>query len=183
MKQSNPQKLTPGTPAPNFSLLDQKGERHNLAEYRSVWILVYFFPKEAMDKCAENNCSIREDFDLFKTRRLSVMGISNVTVAENLEFSRRFNLPFRLLADTERRVIKQYGAAARAEGNKRERPRRLAVLITPQGEIAKTYRPAGFEAIGEEVMADVRRIPATENRRVAPGDMVVPSSNERRFRI
>ena len=111
--------LTTNTPAPDFSLLDHNAETQTLADYRGSWVLLYFYPKDDTPGCTKEACTIAEAYDVFQEEGIVVMGVSKDSVASHKKFREKYNLPFILLADTEKEVIEAYGAAKKPFGTKR----------------------------------------------------------------
>jgi thioredoxin-dependent peroxiredoxin len=176
--------LEPGSAAPNFTLSDQKGERHSLSEYRSEWVLLYFYSKEEAEACTEEECFIRDDFMKLRARRVNVMGVSPRSIQDNYAFAKKFGLSFRLLADIEKKVAKMYGVIEKRERNGKmaDSVGRIAILVSPRGKIEKVYR-GDSAAQADMILADLMQIPETQNRRVAPEDMKIPGIPDRRFSL
>jgi thioredoxin-dependent peroxiredoxin len=180
-----PKTLHPGDEAPNFSLVDQKGERHSLFEYRSEYVLVYFFGKADIAASTEENAPVPSDFKKIKARRVYVLGVSPASSDDHLEFARRFGITVRLLSDPDKKVMKLYGVipSGRGPGRIALPPIRTSYLVSPQGKIERIYEAKDDRSRGDEILKDLKDIPGTENRRTAPADMKIPGMAERRFRI
>src|SRR3989344_1569394 len=95
-------KLKVGTKAPEFSLPDQNGKQHSLADYRGKWILLYFYPKDDTTGCTKEACAIRDNFANFEAINAKVLGVSKDSVESHKNFAQKYNLPFTLLSDTEK---------------------------------------------------------------------------------
>lgn len=177
--------LAAGAAAPNFTLSDQKGERHSLSEYRSEWVLLYFLSREDMEACTAENCPAREHFEKFRQRRVNAMALTSGTMDENLSFAKAYNLSFRILADPEKKVGKLYGVIIRrmgSSGRERDSVSRTSFLISPQGQIEKVYLDANPRNHGDEVLKDLMEIPETMDRRFSIQNMKIPGQ-DRRFSI
>jgi peroxiredoxin Q/BCP len=103
-------KLGPGDPAPDFSLLDQQGERVKLADFRGRKVLVYFYPKADTPGCTRQACSIRDAREALADLGLAVMGLSPDPPERQLKFDAKYGLGFPLLGDRDHRVAQAYGA-------------------------------------------------------------------------
>ncbi len=140
--------ITQNDTAPDFSLFDQKGEMHSLSDYKGKWVLVYFYPKDFTSGCTTEACSIRDNWDEFKKKRVVVLGISKDSVESHRKFANKYMLPFTLLSDHDKKVLKQYGSW---QNNKTIR---MSYLINPEGEIAKVYPKVDPEKHAKQILED-----------------------------
>ena len=101
--------LKTGGKAPDFTLPDQDGKEHTLSSYQGKWVLVYFYPKDMTTGCTKEACAIRDTFPNFGKLNAHVFGISADSVLSHKKFADEYELPFPLLADTEKKVINAYG--------------------------------------------------------------------------
>lgn len=144
--------------APHFCLFDQNNTKHCLEDYRGQWVLVYFYPKDDTPGCTKEACAIRDSWSFFKDFNAVVLGISGDSVSSHKKFEQKYNLPFPLLADEGREVIKSFGTLGEKSmfgkafiGIKRE-----SFLINPEGLIVKHYTNVKPEIHAEEVLRDLR---------------------------
>lgn len=143
--------LETGIPAPDFSLLDQTGTKQTLSQYRGQWVLLYFYPKDETPGCTTEACMLRDAWTQFQDQGIVVLGVSHDTVESHRKFAENHRLPFPLLADTKKEVIKLYRSQAGFL------TRRTSYLIDPQGVIVKAYPSVEPEKHAEEILADVRK--------------------------
>lgn len=146
-----------GQPAPEISLPDQHGTLHTLAEHRGSWVLLYFYPKDDTPGCTKEACGVRDNFTQFRSLDVSVLGVSTDTVASHKKFADKYNLPFTLLADTEKKTVKDYGVWGPKKFMGREflGTKRTSFLIDPDGKIAKVYVDVKAEGHAKEVLDDL----------------------------
>ncbi len=139
MRKSSP--IGVGAPAPDFTLSDQRGRKHTLSDYRGRWVVLYFYPKDNTSGCTKEACAIRDDFPRFEKLRAEVLGVSADSVESHKKFSEKYALPFRLLSDEKKDVIKKYGVWQKKKmmGKEYMGIVRSSFLINPQGRIAKVY--------------------------------------------
>jgi peroxiredoxin Q/BCP len=105
--------LQVGTKAPDFTLPDQSGEPIRLSDYLGEKVVVlYFYPKDNTRGCTTEACSFRDSYESFTDAGAEVIGVSSDSVATHEGFAGRHELPFVLLADTDKAVRKQYGATS-----------------------------------------------------------------------
>lgn len=128
-------------PAPTFSLPDQDGKTHSLADYKGKWVVVYFYPKDDTPGCTTEACSFRDEYGYIKENGAVVLGISKDSVASHKKFAAKFNLNFPLLSDESLDTIKAYGAYGERSmyGRKFMGIIRSTFLINPDGQIVKEY--------------------------------------------
>ncbi len=144
--------------APSFSLADQNGEIHTLAEYAGSWVLLYFYPKDDTPGCTTEACGIRDTYAAFKKAKIVVLGASIDPVKSHAKFATKFSLPFTLLADPEKTLVTAYGVWGKKKFMGREYMgiKRWSFLIDPKGRIAKIYEDVKPAAHATEVLADVK---------------------------
>ena len=144
--------------APNFKLKDQKGKEQSLSDYRGQWVLVYFYPKDDTPGCTKEACVIRDNFPQFKKLKLKVFGISADSVKSHAKFADKYDLPFTLLSDEDKKVIRSYGVWAKKKFMGREYMGilRTSFLIDPNGKIAKIYENVKPAEHADEVLADLK---------------------------
>ena len=147
-----------GTVAPEFTLPDQDGKEHTLAEYQGSWVLLYFYPKDDTPGCTIEACTIRDQFKDFKTIGAIVLGVSTDTVASHKKFATAYELPFTLLADEHKEVVGTYGVFGEKKfmGRTYMGTMRTSFLIDPKGRIAKIYEKVKPEKHASEVIADLK---------------------------
>ncbi|OIP97650.1 peroxiredoxin [Candidatus Wirthbacteria bacterium CG2_30_54_11] len=147
-------KLKTGDTAPLFTLKDQTGKTHTLSQYLGKWVLLYFYPKDDTPGCTVEACSIRDSWGAFGSLNAVVLGVSVDSVASHAKFVEKFELPFTLLADEYKQVVKMYDVQ-KALGLVAARN---SFLIDPTGKIAKVYEAVKPEQHAAEVLADIREL-------------------------
>ena len=146
------------TKAPDFKLLDQEGKEHKLSDYLGKWVLLYFYPKDDTPGCTKEACAIRDDFPDFKKLKITVFGISADSSKSHQKFVDKYDLPFTLLSDEDKKIINKYGVWGKKKFMGREYMGifRTSFLIHPSGKIAKVYESVKPETHASEVLSDVR---------------------------
>ena len=140
------------TPAPNFKLLDQNGKEHTLAYHRGSYVLIYFYPKDDTPGCTKEACTIRDMYKDFESNGVKVFGISADSVESHKKFAEKYQLPFTLLSDPKKEVIKAYGADG-AIFNKR-----ISYLVGLNGMIEKVYPKVDPTTHGLEILKDIYKL-------------------------
>ena len=121
------------TKALDFTLLDQDKKEVKLSDYKDGTVLLYFYPKDDTPGCTKEACMITEVYDDFKKNNIVVLGVSSDSPESHIKFKAKYNLPFTLLSDPDKKVIKMYEAQGTLGFTKR-----ISYLIK-KGIITKTY--------------------------------------------
>lgn len=102
-------KIEVGQPAPDFKFTANDGTERNLSELRGNKIILYFYPKDNTPGCTAQACSLRDAVPAFKQKGIEIIGVSADSEKKHENFKAKYQLPFPLVADTNREVINQYG--------------------------------------------------------------------------
>ncbi len=148
--------LSPGTPAPDFQLPDQQGERHELQDFAGQWLVLYFYPRDDTPGCTREACDFRDGYLEIRRMNAQVLGVSMDSTASHAEFASKYHLPFPLLADVEGQVSRAYGAFW-SLGPLRF-SRRHSFIIDPQGRIAATFRKVDTATHVKEVVRTLQEL-------------------------
>lgn len=136
--------------APNFSLPDQNGKEHQLSDYLGQWVLIYFYPKDDTPGCTIEACNFRDNMPDFEKLDIKVLGISHDDLDSHQDFIKKYSLNFVLLSDTEKKVIKEYGAAGGFM------TKRISYLVDKNGYIYKAYEKVDVEKHALEILEDIK---------------------------
>lgn len=150
--------LKVGQKAPVFTLLDQNGEKVSLSGFLGQWVLLYFYPKDDTPGCTKEACAIADVHPSFEKLDAVVLGVSTDSAVSHKKFETKYQLPFRLLADTNKKVLERYGVWGEKSlyGRKYRGTMRMSFLIDPKGKIAKIYHKVKPEAHAQEVLDDLK---------------------------
>ncbi len=135
------EKLSAGQPAPEFELLDQKGNTQKLTDYRGQWVVLYAYPRDMTPGCTLEAEEFTGLLPEFHKNNAVVMGISPDSVAKHKNFCEKKSLEHILLADEEHQTIEAYGAwqLKKFMGREFMGVVRSTWLIDPQGLISTTW--------------------------------------------
>jgi len=139
-----------GTMAPDFSLASQEGNV-SLKDYRGKWVIVYFYPKDMTTGCTIEAHNFQRDQPLYSQHNAVVLGVSVDTVESHKEFCAKEGLNFKLLADTEHKVVKEYGSTMNYKGI--EIAARNTFIVDPEGKIVRVYTNVDPTKHSTEVLA------------------------------
>jgi len=151
-------KIKLNTKAPDFNLPDQEGKLHKLSDYKGKWVLLYFYPKDDTPGCTKEACGIRDEFKNFKNLNIVVLGVSADSSESHKKFAQKYKLPFTLLSDESKKVLKKYGVWGKKKfmGKEYEGILRTSFLINPDGKIVKIYEQVKPDIHAKEVLKDFK---------------------------
>lgn len=143
-----------GEKAPDFTLSNQDGNLRKLSDYRGKKVVLYFYPADDTPGCTKEACSFRDNFALFKKKGIEVFGVSVDDEGSHTKFRKKYNLPFDLLADTNKEVVKKYGVWVEKNmyGKKKWGTARKTFLIDEEGRISHIFSKVNTEIHADEVM-------------------------------
>lgn len=153
-------KISIGRKAPDFTLPDQAGKEHSLGDYKGRWVLLYFYPKDDTPGCTKEACMLRDNYDSFKKIKAVVLGVSVDSVKSHGKFVKKYDLPFTLLADEDKKIVKEYGVWGKKKfmGTEYMGTKRMSFLINPQGKVAKIYKEVKPALHADEVLTDLKEL-------------------------
>ncbi len=143
--------------APAFSLEDQHGVTHTLAQYLGKKVLIYFYPKDDTPGCTTEACNFRDNYAVLSEAGLVVVGVSKDTVKSHKKFAEKFDLPFPILSDEDTSVCQAYGVWGMKKFMGREYIgiSRMSFLIDEKGNITKIYEEVKPKNHTQEVAVDI----------------------------
>ncbi len=152
--------ISAGGQAPDFTLSDDEGRMHTLSDYRGKPVVLYFYPKDNTSGCTKEACGFRDDYSAYQDVGVTIIGVSPDSSKSHANFKAKYELPFTLLADPDREVIKMYGAwgLKKLYGREYEGVMRTTFLIGEDGNILKVFekvKPANHSAEILAVLEDV----------------------------
>lgn len=101
--------LQEGDKAPENLGVDQDGKTHKLSDYKGKKLVVFFYPKASTPGCTAQACDLRDNYERFLSQDYRVLGVSADSVKRQTNFKEKYDLPFPLIADTEKEVIRAFG--------------------------------------------------------------------------
>ncbi len=140
-----------GTTAPDFSLPSENGTPVSLKDYRSKWVVLYFYPKDFTSGCTIEAHNFQRDQDQYAKKNAVVLGVSVDSADSHKKFCAKEGLNFKLLADTEHKVSSQYGSVMNFGVT--QIAARHTFIIDPEGKIARAYTSVDPNKHSEEVLA------------------------------
>ena len=130
-----------GKPAPAFTLKDTNGKSVSLKDLRGQNVILYFYPKDDTPGCTKEACGFRDLGKKIEKHGAVILGVSPDGAESHQEFSKKYKLPFTLLSDPDKKVMKAYGAYGpkMMYGKKTTGVIRSTVWIGPDGKVVKHW--------------------------------------------
>ena len=131
--------LKEGDKAPDFTVKDQDGNVVKLGSLKGKKVALYFYPKDMTPGCTIQACNIRDNYDSLKKAGIVIFGVSPDDEKSHINFIDEKDLPFTLLADTDKTMVKKYGVWVEKNmyGKKYKGVQRTTFLIDEKGNIKK----------------------------------------------
>jgi peroxiredoxin Q/BCP len=101
--------LKVGDKAPAIKALDHEGKEITLAQFKGKKVILYFYPKDNTPGCTAESCDFRDSYSSLKKKGFEVVGVSVDDQKSHQKFISKFELPFPLIADTDKKVVEDYG--------------------------------------------------------------------------
>ncbi|HEX3581267.1 MAG TPA: peroxiredoxin [Thermoanaerobaculia bacterium] len=149
-----------GSAAPTFTLPSQDGQPVSLSQFHGKWVVLYFYPKDFTSGCTIEAHNFQRDLDKYTAKNVAIVGVSVDPVDSHKGFCTKEGLNFKLLADTEHKVVNQYGSVM--DYNGATYAARNTFIIDPSGVIRKVYVKVKPQAHSEEVLAELATLQAAK---------------------
>jgi peroxiredoxin Q/BCP len=101
--------LNIGDKAPNFTANNQNSEAVSLTDFTGKKVVLYFYPKDNTPGCNAEACSFKDNYQFLTSQEFEVVGVSTDDEKSHKKFETKFELPFTLIADTDKAIVKKYG--------------------------------------------------------------------------
>jgi thioredoxin-dependent peroxiredoxin len=148
--------LKVGDVAPDFEAITTTGEKIRLAELRGKNLVLYFYPKDDTPGCTKEACGFRDNYEAIKKKAV-LLGVSPDSPKKHQKFTEKFQLPFPLLADEDKKISQAYGVWGQKSfmGRKYMGVHRVTFLIDKNGRIARTWPNVKPDEHAAEVIAEL----------------------------
>ena len=146
--------LKVGQKAPDFTALNEKGEKVKLSDLKGKKVILYFYPKDDTPGCTKEACAFRDGIDQIKELGAAVLGVSVDSVDSHKKFKKKFELNFPLLADTDKKIVAAYGTWTEKSmyGRKYMGIERTTFIIDKQGKISHIFPKVKVDEHYDEVL-------------------------------
>lgn len=133
--------LKEGDKAPEIKAPDQHGKEVKLSGYRGKKVILYFYPKDDTPGCTKEACNLRDNYSALRDKGFEVIGVSTDPEKSHQKFIDKYELPFRLVADTEKQVVNDYGVWGKKKfmGREYDGTHRVTFIIDEEGRIENIF--------------------------------------------
>ena len=147
--------LKEGSKAPIFKAVDQDGKTISLADYKGKKLILYFYPKDDTPGCTAQACNLRDNYSVLLKKGYQVIGISTDSVKSHKKFEEKFQLPFPLISDEDKKIVDKYNLWGEKKfmGRTYMGTTRTTFLIDETGKIVKIIAKPDTANHTEEVLA------------------------------
>lgn len=148
------QKLAVGDKAPAIHAKDQHGNDIKLEGFKGNKVVLYFYPKDNTPGCTAEACSLRDNYDALLKQGYKVIGVSPDDEKSHQKFIEKYNLPFPLISDTDKKVLHDYGVWGRKKfmGKEYDGVIRTTFVIDEEGKIAEIIEKVDTKKHAEQIL-------------------------------
>jgi peroxiredoxin Q/BCP len=148
-------KLKEGDIAPSFTAVSNGGGRVSLSDFKGKHLILYFYPRDNTPGCTKEAYAFRDHWKDFQKKGAVVLGVSTDKAKSHDKFAEKYKLPFTLLADEDKKIVKAYGVwgPRTLMGMQYTGTARVTFLIGPNGKIKKIWPKVKVTEHAEEVLA------------------------------
>ena len=146
--------LQEGQKAPEIRGIDQHGKEVSLSDFSGKKLILYFYPKDNTPGCTAEACNLRDNYQVLLDKGFAILGVSADDEKKHLKFADKYELPFQLLADTERKVIEAYKVWGPKKFMDKEFDciHRKTFVIDEIGNIQKIFDKVKTKAHSEQIL-------------------------------
>ncbi len=149
--------LNEGDKAPAFSGVNQNEETITLAQFTGKKLILYFYPKDNTPGCTAESCNLRDNYKDLLGKGYEVVGVSPDSISSHQKFIAKQNLQFNLIADTDKEILKAYGAwgLKKMYGKEYEGVIRTTYIIDESGIILKIFKKVNTKEHTEQILKEM----------------------------
>jgi len=146
--------LKEGDKAPDFTGTNEKGETVSLFDFKGRKLILYFYPKDNTPGCTAEACNLRDNYQVLKDKGYAVLGVSPDSERKHQNFIGKYELPFSLIADTDKEILQAYGVWGPKQmyGRTYDGVYRTTFVIDESGKIEKVFKKVKTKAHAEQIL-------------------------------
>ncbi len=146
--------LKVGDKSPDFTGLDQNGEEVSLANYKGKKLVLFFYPKDMTPGCTNEVCNLRDNYELLQEKGFEILGVSADSDVRHKKFIEKYDLPFPLIADVDKKIINDFGiwGPKKFMGKEYDGIHRTTFIIDENGVIANLFTKVKTKAHAEQIL-------------------------------
>jgi thioredoxin-dependent peroxiredoxin len=149
--------LKVGDKAPDFISKNQNGDEIRLQDFEGKKLILYFYPKDNTPGCTAEACDLRDNYNMWLSKGYKVLGVSPDSEKSHQKFIEKYDLPFDLLSDTDKVILKDYGAWGEKKmyGKTYEGVLRTTYVIDENGTIEQVFSKVKTKEHTEQILAQI----------------------------
>ena len=134
--------LKEGDTAPDFNCINEKGEKLSLSDYKGKKLILFFYPKDMTPGCTAEACNLKDNYPDLIDKGYDLLGVSADDDKKHVRFIEKYDLPYSLLADTQKEVINTYGVwgPKKFMGKEYDGIHRTTFVIDEKGKIERIFK-------------------------------------------
>ncbi len=146
--------LKTGDKAPAFKAVDQDGKTISSGDFAGKKLILYFYPKDDTPGCTAEACNLRDNYSLLLKKGYKIVGVSADDERSHKKFIEKYVLPFPLIADKEKNIIKAYGAWGKKNlyGKEYDGILRTTYVISEKGIIERVFSKVDTKNHTEQIL-------------------------------
>ncbi len=150
--------LNIGDKAPDFVAVNQNDKPVSLADFNGKKLILYFYPKDNTPGCTNEACNFKDHYQFWINKGYQIVGISPDSTASHQKFIEKYALPFPLLSDPEKKIIKAYGAwgLKKLYGREYEGLIRSTFVIDEEGKIVEIIKKVKTKEHTEQIVKKLK---------------------------
>jgi peroxiredoxin Q/BCP len=158
-----------GSKAPDFTVNDQDGKAVKLSNFKGRKVVLYFYPKDMTPGCTAEACDLRDNYTLLQKRGYEVLGVSTDSEKLHQKFIAQEKLPFRLLADTDKKLHELYGTWVEKSmyGRKFMGTARITFIIDENGTIEDIVSKVDTKNHTSQILKDIPAVKTPAKKAVS----------------
>lgn len=152
--------LQVGKKAPSFTLVGSDNKKVSLSDFKGEKVVLYFYPKDMTSGCTQEACDFRDSFPNFRKIKAVILGVSIDSPESHKKFSDKYGLPFTLLSDVDKKIVRKYGVWKEKNmyGRKYMGIERTTFVIDEEGIIRNIFFKVKVSGHADEVMKSLGEI-------------------------
>jgi thioredoxin-dependent peroxiredoxin len=150
-------KLNIGDKAPAIKAMDQNGNLISLDDFKGNKVILYFYPKDDTPGCTAEACNLRDNYDVLINKGFKIIGVSADSAASHKKFAGKYNLPFPLIPDTDKKIINDYGVWGKKKryGREYDGIYRTTFIISEDGIIIRIFDKVDTKGHTDQILAEI----------------------------
>lgn len=151
-------KLKIGDKAPDIQAVDHNGQPLSLSQFRGSKVILYFYPKDDTPGCTAEACNLRDNYDSLLQQGFKIIGVSADSAKSHQKFVSKYNLPFPLIPDTDKKIVNDYGVWGRKKfmGREYDGINRATFIISEDGNILNIFEKVDTKEHAAQILAELK---------------------------